>query len=461
MAPLFLLPLAVATAAAIPIPITLHPRNPHYFLFRGKPTVLITSAGHYGQVLNLDFDYVKSLDAQRRDGLNYARIFTGVYCEDPKSLNIQHNILAPLTGRLICPFARSETPGYASGGNKFDLTKWDDAYFRRLKDFCEQASRRGIVVEVSLFCPFYGDEMWNLSPMNAANNVNGIGKAKREEVYTLQHEDLTKLQDSVTRKIVQELAGFDNVFYEICNEPYFGGVTIEWQRHIADVISAEEASFSHKHLIAQNIANQSATVKDPHPAVSILNFHYAAPPTAVPDNYGLNRVIGFDETGFKGVKDSPYRTEGWDFIMAGGGLYDNLDYSFTALKPNGTEEVKEPTPGGGGPTLRAQLAALKRFIERFDFVNMHPVEGLVKGGVPDGATVRVLGDDERHYALYLKGGTQADLKLAVRAGVYRAEWVNPRTGKVDRAEDIEHPSGDLTLATPKYEEDIALSLVRR
>jgi hypothetical protein len=36
----------------------LNPQNPHYFLFRGKPTVLITSGEHYGAVINLDFDYV-------------------------------------------------------------------------------------------------------------------------------------------------------------------------------------------------------------------------------------------------------------------------------------------------------------------------------------------------------------------------------------------------------------------
>ena len=44
-------------------PIRLHPDNPHYFLFRGKPTVLVTSAEHYGAVLNLDFDYVRYLEA--------------------------------------------------------------------------------------------------------------------------------------------------------------------------------------------------------------------------------------------------------------------------------------------------------------------------------------------------------------------------------------------------------------
>ncbi|MGH9428242.1 MAG: hypothetical protein ACRD2L_18310, partial [Terriglobia bacterium] len=43
-------------------PLKLHPANPHYFLFRGHPTVLITSGEHYGAVLNLDFDCIPYLD---------------------------------------------------------------------------------------------------------------------------------------------------------------------------------------------------------------------------------------------------------------------------------------------------------------------------------------------------------------------------------------------------------------
>ena len=38
--------------------IALHPDNPHYFLWRGKPTILVTSGEHYGALLNLDFDYM-------------------------------------------------------------------------------------------------------------------------------------------------------------------------------------------------------------------------------------------------------------------------------------------------------------------------------------------------------------------------------------------------------------------
>jgi hypothetical protein len=39
-------------------PLSLHPQNPHYFLFREKPAILIGSTEHYGAVINLDFDYI-------------------------------------------------------------------------------------------------------------------------------------------------------------------------------------------------------------------------------------------------------------------------------------------------------------------------------------------------------------------------------------------------------------------
>ena len=116
-------------------PLALHPQNPHYFLFRGKPTIIITSAEHYGAVINRDFDYVKYLDALAAHGLNSTRTFAGAYCEPQGAFNIDKNTLAPSAGRFICPWARSDQSGYAGSGNKFDLTKWDDAYFERLRNF--------------------------------------------------------------------------------------------------------------------------------------------------------------------------------------------------------------------------------------------------------------------------------------------------------------------------------------
>src|ERR1043166_4249193 len=162
-------------------PLALHPQNPHYFIFRRRPAVLITSGEHYGAVLNRDFDYVRYLETLRADGLNLTRTFTGAYVEPSGAFNIAENTLAPKPGRFICPWARSAQPGYANGGPKFDLHQWDEEYFARLKDFISQASRRGIVVELNLFCPFYDEAQWKISPQNAANNIDGIGAVTRTE----------------------------------------------------------------------------------------------------------------------------------------------------------------------------------------------------------------------------------------------------------------------------------------
>jgi hypothetical protein len=450
--------LTLATSAATAPPIALHPDNPRYFLYRGEPTVLITSGEHYGAVLNLDFDCVPYLTELQAHGLNLTRVFSGVYMEDADSFSIRDNTLAPKAGRLICPWARSEEPGYAAGGSKFDLDRWDEAYFARLRAFCAEAERRGVIVELALFCPYYEDSMWRISPLHPSNNVNGTPDVPRTEVLALQHPQLTAVQEAMTRKIVGELAEAPNVYYEICNEPYFGGVTPEWQARIAEVIVEAEAGLPHKHLIAQNIANGSAEVTDPDPRVSILNFHYANPPDAVRVNWGLNRPIAFDETGFKGSEDLPYRTDAWEFMLAGGSVYDNLDYSFTCEHPAGTAGIS--APGGGGPAVRRQLAALKQFIEGFDFLKMAPHDEAIVGGVGEGMVARCLAEPGQQYAVYVKGGTGVELSLEAPPGKYRVAWLHPRTGDQEGAQTVEHGGGVLRLQSPMYEEDAAVGVRR-
>lgn len=384
-------------------PIALHPENPHYFLWRGQPTVLITSAEHYGAVLNLDYDYRKYLDTLEADGMNYTRIFSGAYVEPEGAFNITKNTLAPLPGRYICPWARSNEPGYANGGNKFDLSRWNAEYFSRLKDFVEYASQKGVVVEMTLFCPMYEEKQWNLSPMNAANNVNNTGDIARTDVYNLDaNGTLLQFQEELTRKIVTELNSYDNVIFEICNEPYFGGVTMAWQHHIADLIVEAESELPSNHLIAQNIANNSARIENPHPAVSVFNFHYATPPETVALNYHLNKVIGDDETGFRGTNNVPYRTEAWDFIIAGGGLYNNLDYSFAPGHEDGTFQYPATQPGGGNTELRKQLRILSDFIHGFDFIHMRPDNSVITGGTPVGGTARALVGGDKEMAIYIR-----------------------------------------------------------
>ncbi len=442
-------------------PIKLHPSNNRYFLFRGAPTILITSAEHYGAVLNLDFDYIVYLNELQAKGLNKTRIFSGEYIEkaaDIPSIGV-NNMLVPASGRFIAPWARSSTPGYSQGGNKFDLDTWDTAYFDRLTDYVYQAGLRGIVVEVSLFCSKYKNNQWDDSPMKSTNNINGVGDVAASEALTTGNGNLLAHQHRLVHKYVTVLKDFDNVYYEVVNEPYMDyGATDEFQDHFISTIVHTEASFPHKHLIALNVANFWMTVTNPNSHVSIFNFHYAHPPDAVAMNYGLNKVIAYDESGFEGIEDQTYRREGWDFIIAGGAVFDHLDFSFIPSHEDGTFVIPSDTPGGGGPAFRGQMSILKNFIYDFDFLRMAPDNSVITGEVPDGTTVRALLEAGKQYAIYVNGSSLANLIVSLPPAEYTAMWVDTKTGSIVETEQFSHSGGNHTFVLPAYTDDIALSI---
>ncbi len=442
-------------------PISLAPKNPHYFDYKGKPTILITSGEHYGAVLNPDFDFVSYLKELKRNGLNLTRTMSGAYFEPSGAFNIQQNTLGPDPQKFTCPFARSNVENTFEKGAKFNLDTWNPDYFLRLKAFMKEAEKQDVIVELALFCPFYEDAQWMLSPFNSINNINGIGNITRNDPYNLdKNGDLLAVQEKMVRKIVDELRDFPNLIYEICNEPYFGGVTLEWQEHISKVIAVAEKNFIYQHLISQNIANGTQKILNANPLVSIFNFHYAAPPVAVTSNFGLNKVIGENETGFKGQKDSTYRKEAWEFILAGGGLFNNLDYSFTVGHENGTFEYHKKQPGGGNPKYRDQLGYLKKFIESFQFENMTPDSTFLLDGMPKGIKAYLLSEQGKQYAFYAMAGMTISPEFNLPAGKYAIEWLYPCSGIYRNKETIRHTGGKIRLKSPENNEDIALKIMK-
>jgi len=467
--------LCAVVAVAQPA-LQLDPDNPHYFLFRGHPTVLVTSGEHYGAVINRSFNYVTYLDELKRDHLNLTRVWVGPYRENVGDFHIAGNTLAPTPGAFITPWARSQTPGASDKGNRFDLSRWNKKYFERLVDFVAAAQKRGIVVEVNLFNAYYKDSMWDDSPLNSKNNVNGIGDLSRSEVLTLKHPELVEVEDKMVRKIVHELNRFDNVYYEICNECYATGVPVDWQRHISSLIAEEEAKLPIRHLISQNVANGSARVDDLDPHVSILNFHYSRPPKSVEMNYNLNRAIGFNETGFDGNADSTYRVQAWSFLTAGGALFNNLDFTFSVGHERGDFIPGDKTPGGGGPAFRKQMGVLKDFFDHLPLPEMKPDSEIIVSGVPQGAHAYVLARPGAIYLMYLchfhveavtknvfptpfsvdASPHTASVVLNLPAGSYRARWIDPVNGRVIHKVRFRHERGSHTFTSPQYGPDIAL-----
>jgi hypothetical protein len=477
LAPVLALTAAAASALQAPaVPpgaaLSACPANPRYVCFRGRPTLLVGSGEHYGAVINLDFDYLRYLDTVRREGQNLVRLFSGAYREHARSFGIPRNTLNPAPGRYLAPWARSGEPGYALGGNRFDLERWDEAYFARLRDLVSQASRRDIVVELTAFCSFFHlveHEAWAASPMNAKNNVNGIGAVPAANAYDLRDAGLTRVQRELVRKLVWELRDADNLTLEIVNEGYhwLGPVPRDWQEDMLRTADEARRESGSRVLLAVNVAQGRRRILQAPEAASILNFHYASP-FAVTDNLHLGRPVAFDEDGFDQPGDWSYRENAWEFLMAGGAVYDNLDYSFTVGHEDGSD-AQETAPGWGGPAFRRQLRVLREFLEGFDLPALEPRASLIVGGAANAAEVTqettarglALANDGGEYAVYLTRRRIAPvLLLDVAPGDYRATWLDPASGLTRDAGVVRRGASPLALPIPAYGEDLALSLRR-
>ena len=100
-------------------PIKVHPANPHYYLFNNRPTILITSAEHYGAVVNKDFNYVPYLDALQSYGLNYTRIYMGAMFE-PQGKFIK--AIRSVPNRGVSSFRGREATSPVTGSVAISLT---------------------------------------------------------------------------------------------------------------------------------------------------------------------------------------------------------------------------------------------------------------------------------------------------------------------------------------------------
>jgi hypothetical protein len=466
-------------------PIKLNPVNPHYYLFNGKPTILITSAEHYGGVVNGEFDYIAYFDALKAYGMNYTRIYPGFLFE-PMGKFMKGNTLGSKPSKLILPWARSDKPGYPLGGNLFDLDKWNPEFFTRLKDFVAKAGERGIVVEICFFNAQYGDT-WPMSPLYFENNIQGEGKFDYEDAQTLKHADITRRESDYVRKVTEEVNGFDNVILEICDEPYLTGTPIElagpWIGHMVEVIKDAENKLPKKHLIAQQIEGPMGGPCDytAHPDVSVIVTQYVWEGSheqmgglmALDYEYDKNKPIDFNETDYYpgwylGDRIGDSRVEAWEFVVGGGGSFNQLNGLYTVRDPGATRNEEN------AQLLRA-LQSLNKFMYSFDFLKMRPDRSFVIGGIPLGAFARGMSEAGKQYAFYhhhsafgrstasykvTPGNYQEQLQVDLPPGTYQIEWVEPATGSVLDSKKVVHGGGRQSLTAPSHAIDVALRIKR-
>ena len=491
-----------------------HPDNARCFLYRGEPFKILTSAEHYGAVLNADFDFDVYLEEMRRTGQNATRLFT-FYRELPHSIPDPgaQNTLAPRPEAAVLPWERVASGERAADGlGKFDLERWNAAYFERFRDFLRCCADSGIVCEVTLFCNPYDREKYDLFPCSPRSNVNGVGGDLEHPrtFMTLEAPSIVAFQERLVQKIVGELNEFDNLYYEICNEPAIADSEeklVAWHAHLARVIRRAEEGLPRRHLIAANAhvmvetgATNVVRHDDLHyfenPDIDLVNYHYISRKEVAdglhfhkpPDKeahagriwHFLRRrdaypkPVVFDET-FSGIvrgaaeRYAVNRAEAWEMLLAGGAGYNNLDWSFAKDDESGAGAAPIGDGRGlDGRCLREWLHILRRVLNEFERASLMPAVGALPDAV-SGYGYAALTDGEGRYVLYFADErlyrqevceiNALEVEVAVAAGRYEVRTVDPKTG-VREELPVLQSEGTAGLEIPAFVEDVAVLLDR-
>lgn len=453
-------------------PLRAHPQNPYILEFREKPTLLYTFGPHYGWLFDSGLNYIPYMDTFEQEGMNLTRIWCMGYPADE-------------AGAFLQPWPRTSSSGNALDGlGKWNFNAWNETYFNRLKAMAQAASDRGIVVEFTFFSSFYEDAEWIRSPFHPSNNVQGYGRNNRYDCFRAADGNLNSAMQAAVRRIVRELNAFDNVYYEVINEPFWNepGVKdteeVAFQNSMLQVIRDEESKLPNRHLVAHNFTQKLSSMSSDF---DILNEHYPVP-VAVPgtpimgaeallrDEYGRGKILSLDETSTQ--TELQTRVESWMFFIGGGGIYDGLDgegvvYPFN--RPAGDNAL--------GRAMRKTVLNAANYMYALDLVSLRRNLSWVTGGVPNGATLQASANTGQQYVAYLHHGKtaggfaltydpidtsnhSASLRVNLNAGKWRAVWTRPSDMAELKTQEFTHAGGNVTLQSVTYQADAALRIDR-
>jgi hypothetical protein len=485
------------TAASVNSQVIICPTNSHYLSYKNKPLVLITSDHHYGAIIDLDFDYVKYLDFLALNGMNLTRIYPGGMFEPPDKY-LPGNPLGPRQGRQLLPWARSDMTGantlLAESGKpsfKYDLDKWDSAYFGRLKAFVELAGKKDIIVEIPFFNGMYAD-CWPLMAMYHSNNIQNIGHYEMKDcgLYTTtnsKNQEIIKYQKAYIRKIANELNRYDNLIYDICDEPSLQGlpdgsiivhpdsIIIPWINVMKDAFIQAEESLPKKHLLGQTVQNLSPDFSAEQWCMWLPAEYVAPAEKALKLDYSRNKPIIIVETNYFGTSltKSAYtvdavRLEGWWFMLGGGAGIINLNGEFFRGKESGSMVTQTQ--------IVLQKKILKEFMNSLDLLGLSRFTDFRVA--PAGALTSGIAEIGKQYAIYLfhaksdnewgcsfvpEPSSHADTLTiqSVPVSSYLMEWIDPSSGELKQLKSFNWNGGDLKLVTPTYSLDIVLRMTKK
>jgi hypothetical protein len=112
---------------------------------------------------------------------------------------------------------------------KYDLTQWDETYWKRFHKICSTMQSKAIIIHLLIFPQCTGghweNSAWVYFP---DNNVNPETEYLRSPTTATFWQTLSKgklkcyqTQMAILDKLVQESVNYDNIYYDLCHEPFF------------------------------------------------------------------------------------------------------------------------------------------------------------------------------------------------------------------------------------------------
>ena len=408
-------------------PLRTSPVNPRYFTDDSGRAIYLTGSHTWNNFQDMGigrveaFDYAAYLGFLRRHNHNFFRLWVWE----------QAAWFSPIPGKLLfspLPYQRTGPGTALDGGKRFDLDRFDQDYFDRLRARVLAARDQGIYVAVMLFQGFSievknkgGENPWKGHPYNRENNVNGVDgdplkKGDGRDVHTLKSPDITRMQEAYVRKVVDTLYGLDNVLWEISNESHSDST--KWQYHMVEYVRGYEQSKGKSHPILMTVqwpGGENCTVFD-------------GPADAVSTN---------DEGGYK---ENPPAGDGrkviitdTDHLWGIGGDFRWVWKSFLrGLNPIFMDPYTTPGLGMSGEErelTRKNMGYSLRFAEKMNLIGMTPR--------PDLASSRYcLAEPGKTYLIYAAGHDKIEADLTHASGKLSVEWFDPMSGEVSYGQDV-------------------------
>lgn len=408
-------------------PLRVHPDNPRYFTDGSGEAVYLTGAHTWNSLVDMGrgepperFDYEGYLGFLQQHGHNFIRLWAwdstvwNTRANGALGKDFVHHV-APL------PWARTGPGGALDGRPKFDLARFDSAYFERLQERVAAADRRGIYVSVMLFegwglmhgnrrlAP--GGWAWRTHPFHASNNVNGIPVDLDKDgmtgaVHRLGNEAVNALQAAYLRKVVDTVNDFDNVLYEVINE----GGDQNWDWWVVKTVRDYERTKPKQHPIG--ITGHGA---------ERLESMLASPADWI--SPGRNDGYGEDPPAWDGRKVSLLDT---DHIWGIGGHAAWVWKSFLRghnplfMDPYDGSVLGTPGDPRWEPVRRA-MGQTRLFARRIHLAAMKPENRLASSGYCLAHAVA----RDAEYLIYLPNGGEVAVDLSASRGRLAVEWFNP------------------------------------